>query len=87
MLISQCYFDGPPLELMGPLLGPQKPTAFLKPMGPLKSMGPNVIVPPSRRPQIDGYRTPNHLISRAGFTLSWAPGTLESSQYFPTKYR
>ena len=42
MLISHCHFDGPPLELMGPL----KPTAFLKPMGPLKSMGPGVIVPP-----------------------------------------
>ena len=41
MLISQCHFDGPPLELMGPL----KPKAFLKPMGPLKSMGPEVILP------------------------------------------
>ena len=54
MLISQCHFNGPPLKLMGPLLGPMKPTAFLKPMGPLmgtlKSMGPGVIVPPSRRP-------------------------------------
>ena len=54
MLISQCHFDEPPLELMGPTLGPLKPTAFLKPMGPLKSMGPGVIVPPcprnSRRP-------------------------------------
>ena len=38
MLTSQCHFDGPPLELMGPLLGP------LKPMVPLKSMGPEVIV-------------------------------------------
>ena len=43
MLISQCHFDGPPLELMGPL----NPTAFLKPMGPLKSMGPGVIIPPA----------------------------------------
>ena len=44
MLISQCHFDGPPLELMGPL----------KPMGPLKSIGPGVILPlpPSRRPWI-----------------------------------
>ena len=40
MLNSQCHFDQPPLELMGPLLGPLKPTAFLKPMGP------GVIVPP-----------------------------------------
>ena len=32
---------------MGPLLGPLKPTAFLKPMGPLMSMGPGVIVPPA----------------------------------------
>ena len=47
MLISQCLFDGPPLELMGPLLGPLNPTVFLKPMGPLKSMGPGVIVPPA----------------------------------------
>ena len=50
MPISQCHFVGPPLEIMGPLLGPLKPTAFLKPigpfMGPLKSMGPGVIVPP-----------------------------------------
>ena len=30
---------------MGPLLGLQKPTAFLKPMGSLKPMGPRVIVP------------------------------------------
>ena len=43
-------FRWSPLELMGPLLGPLKPMAFLKPMrplmGPLKSMGPGVIVPP-----------------------------------------
>ena len=32
---------------MGPLLGLLKPTVFLKPMGPLKSMGPGVIVPPA----------------------------------------
>ena len=38
MLIFQCHFDGPPLDLMDPLLGPLKPTAFLKPMGPF--MGP-----------------------------------------------
>ena len=38
------------LELIGPLLGPLKPTAFLKPIGLLKSMGPGVIVPPSRWP-------------------------------------
>ena len=37
MLISQCHFDGPPLELMGPL----NPTAFLKPMSP------GVILPPA----------------------------------------
>ena len=47
MLTCQCHFDGTPLELMGPL----KPTAFLKPMGPLmgllKSMDPGVIVPPA----------------------------------------
>ena len=47
MLTSHYHFDGPPFELMGPLLGPLKPTAFLKPMGPLKSMGPGVIVPPA----------------------------------------
>ena len=41
MLISQCHFDGLPLELIGSL----KPTAFLKPMGPLKFMGPGVILP------------------------------------------
>ena len=29
----------------------------------------------------------NHVIVRAGFTLSWAPGTLEFSQYFSAKYR
>ena len=39
MLISQCHFDGPPLQLMGPLLGLLKLTAFMKPMGP------EVIVP------------------------------------------
>ena len=39
-------FRWAPLELMGPLLGPLKPTAFLKPMGPQKSMGPGDIVPP-----------------------------------------
>ena len=32
---SQCHLDGPPLELMGPL------------MGPLKSLGSGVIVPPA----------------------------------------
>ena len=51
MLTSQYHFDGPPFELMGPLLGSLKPTAFLKPMGPLmdplKSMGPGVIFPPA----------------------------------------
>ena len=47
MLISQCHFDGLPLKLMGLLLGPLEPTAFLKPMGPRKSMGPGVIVPPA----------------------------------------
>ena len=47
MLISQCHFDGLLLELMGPLLGPPKPTAFLKPVGPLKSICPGVIVPVS----------------------------------------
>ena len=41
MLISQCHFNGPPLELMGRL----NPTAFLKPMDPLKSMGTGVILP------------------------------------------
>ena len=46
MLISQCHFDGPSLKFMGPMLGPLKPTVFLKPMGPLKSMGPGVIVAP-----------------------------------------
>ena len=30
MLIFQCHFDGPPLELMGTLLGLLKPEAFLK---------------------------------------------------------
>ena len=50
MLISQGHFDGPPLELMGPLLGPLKPTAFLKSMGPLNSMGPWIIVPPAPPP-------------------------------------
>ena len=47
LLISQCYFDGP---LSSSWL---KPTVFLKPMGPLKSMDPGVIVllcPPSRWP-------------------------------------
>ena len=44
MLISQCHFDGPPLELMGPLLGSLKPTASLKSMGPL--MGPRGHFPP-----------------------------------------
>ena len=29
----------------------------------------------------------NHIIARAGFTLSWNPGTLGFSQYFPAKYR
>ena len=37
MLISQCHFDEPPLDLISPL----KKTAFLKPMGP------GVIVPPA----------------------------------------
>ena len=45
MLTYRCHFDGPPLQLMSPQLGPLKPTAFLKPMGPQKSMGPGVIVP------------------------------------------
>ena len=43
MLISPCHFDGPSLKPMGPLLGSLKPT---KPMGPLNSMGPGVIVLP-----------------------------------------
>ena len=51
MLISQCHFNGPPLELMSSLLGLLKPTAFqklLSPfMGPLKSMVPRVIVHPA----------------------------------------
>ena len=34
MLIFQCHFDGLPFEVMGPLLGPLKSTAFLKPMAP-----------------------------------------------------
>ena len=35
---------------------------------------------------IDGYRTPtNHVIARAGFTLSWTPGTTGFLQYFPVK--
>ena len=42
-------FRWAPLQLMSPRLGPLKPTAFLKPMGPLmgpqKSMCPGVIVP------------------------------------------
>ena len=50
MLISQCHFDRPPFELMGPLLGPLKQTAFMKPMGPLKSMGRGFIVPPAPPP-------------------------------------
>ena len=29
----------------------------------------------------------NYVIARTGFTLSWAPGTLGFSQYFPAKYR
>ena len=29
----------------------------------------------------------NYVIARAGFTLSWAPGTLGFSQYFSVKYR
>ena len=29
----------------------------------------------------------NHVIARAGFTLSWAHGTLGFSQYFSAKYR
>ena len=29
----------------------------------------------------------NHDFARGGFTLSWAPGTLGFSQYFPAKYR
>ena len=29
----------------------------------------------------------NHVIARAGFSLSWVPGTLGFLQYFPTKYR
>ena len=47
MLISQCHFDRPPFELLGPLQGPLKQTAFMKPMGPLKSTGRGVIVPPA----------------------------------------
>ena len=38
MLISQCHFYGSPFKLMGPLLGS---------FGPLKSMGPGVIIPPA----------------------------------------
>ena len=29
----------------------------------------------------------NHVFAQAGFTLSWAPGTLGFLQYFPAKYR
>ena len=29
----------------------------------------------------------NHVIARAGFTLSWAPGILGFLRYFPAKYR
>ena len=39
-------FRWAPLELMDHLLGLLKPTAFLKPMVPLKSMGPGVIIHP-----------------------------------------
>ena len=65
MLISQCHFDGPPLELMGPLkptaflrpMGPLKPMDPLKPMGPLKSMGPGVILPlPPLSAALNGYK-------------------------------
>ena len=45
MLTSQCHFDGPPFELMGPLLGPLKPTALLKPMGPLSPWAPGSFSP------------------------------------------
>ena len=39
-------FRWAPFELMGPLLGPLKPGAFLKPTNSPKSMGPGVIVSP-----------------------------------------
>ena len=29
----------------------------------------------------------NHVISRAGFTLCWGPGTLRFLQYFPSTYK
>ena len=48
MLISQCHFDGPPLELMGPLLGPLKPTA--EAYGPPKAHGPRGHWPPCPPP-------------------------------------
>ena len=59
MLIFQCHFDGPPLKPMGPLLGSLKPT---KPMGSLKSMSPEVIVPPSRRPWIGVPQVENQCV-------------------------
>ena len=36
---------------------------------------------------LEDYTSANHVIARAGFTLSWTPGTLRFSQYFSAKYR
>ena len=40
MLISQCHFDGPPLELMGPYAGPAEANGLPEAHGPSKVHGP-----------------------------------------------
>ena len=51
MLISQCNFDEPALELMGPLLGPLKPTAY-GPRGHCIALPPPLSAPLSMLQQI-----------------------------------
>ena len=73
MLTSQCHFAGPPLELMGPL----KPTAFLRPMVSLKSMGPGVIAPPPGGPACNGQ----------AYTVQVFPRPCEASNYMRKRIR
>ena len=76
MLSSQCHFVGPPLELMGPL----KPTAFLRPIVPLKSMGPGVIVPPAPPP-------PGGPAWGQVYTVQVFPRPCEASNYIRKRIR